>query len=167
MTLPSEEFLRRFVQHVLPRGFPASATSASSPTADEPTCFHSAAFCSTRLLPRKLFSSQSPRYGSARTAMHSCISSNGSQPHNSSSLKESRHTCLTPPSCQSKAAFTVCFAACSLEVCLRPEYITFPLPNAASRSVSLHRLRLVAENFHSTLHVSSDCLGTSQPMKNP
>ena len=74
---------------------------------------------------------------------------------------------MTPPSCQSKAAFTVCFAACSLEVCLRPEYSTFPLPNAASRSVSPHLLRLLAENFHSTPHVSSDCLGTSQRMKNP
>ncbi len=74
---------------------------------------------------------------------------------------------MTPPSCQSKAAFTVCFAACSLEVSLRREYSTFLLPNAASRSVSPNLLRLLAKNFHSTLHVSSDCLGTSQRMKNP
>ena len=54
LTLASEEFLRRFVQHVLPRGFPVSATSASSPTADEPACCHSAALCSNRpLLPKR------------------------------------------------------------------------------------------------------------------
>jgi len=74
---------------------------------------------------------------------------------------------LTPPNCQIKTAFTVCFAACSLEVCLRPEYSTFTLPNAASRSVSPHLLRMVEEIFHSTLHVSSDGLATSQSMKNP
>jgi hypothetical protein len=33
MTLPHEEFLRRFLQHVLPTGFPVSAISAFSPTA--------------------------------------------------------------------------------------------------------------------------------------
>jgi hypothetical protein len=74
---------------------------------------------------------------------------------------------LTHPSCQNKAAFTVCFAARLLEVCLRPEYSAFPPPNTACCSGSPHRLRLVAENLHSTLHVTSDCLGTSQRMKNP
>jgi hypothetical protein len=74
---------------------------------------------------------------------------------------------LTLPSCLFQAALIACCTARSLEVCLKPDNSIFPLPNAASRSVSPHLLRLVAENFHSTLHVSSDCLGTSQRMKNP
>src|SRR5258708_40161020 len=101
--------------------FPASATSASSPTADEPTCCHSAALYSTRLLPLRLLPPHSPpHYGSARAAMDSCISSNGSRPHNSSSPKQRKHT-LTPPSRQIQAALIVCFTACSPEVCLRHE----------------------------------------------
>jgi hypothetical protein len=74
---------------------------------------------------------------------------------------------LTPPSCQNKLAFPVCFAARFVDVCLRPEDSTFHPPHAARRSGSPHRLRVVAENLHSTLHISSGCLGTSQRMKNP
>ena len=101
---------------------------------------------------------QNPRYGSARAAMDSCIWSNGSRSHNSSSLNERRYTCLTLPSCLFQAALIASCTARSLGVCLKPDNSIFPLPNAASRSVSPHLLRLVAENFHSTLHVSSDCL---------
>ena len=36
-------------------------------------------------------------------------------------LNEGRQACLTLPNCQSKTAFTACFAARLLEVCLRPE----------------------------------------------
>jgi hypothetical protein len=61
LTLASEEFLRRFIQHVLPAAFPVSAISASSPTADEPACCHSAALCSTRLRLKIHRSSQSLR----------------------------------------------------------------------------------------------------------
>jgi integrase/recombinase XerD len=57
--------------------FHVFATSASSPTADEPACCHSAALCSARLLRPKHLYSQSPRCGSARAAINSCISLNG------------------------------------------------------------------------------------------
>ena len=44
-----------------PEAFPASAISASSPTADEPACCLSAALCSTRLLQGKHLASRRPR----------------------------------------------------------------------------------------------------------
>jgi hypothetical protein len=74
LTLASEEFLRRSVQHGCREAFHVSATSASSPTAEEPACCHSAALCFTRLRLKKHHSSQSICCGSARTAMDSCIS---------------------------------------------------------------------------------------------
>jgi hypothetical protein len=40
---------------------------------------------------------------------------------------------LTLLSCQSKVAFTVCFAACLLELCLRPESGACHLPDLALR----------------------------------
>ena len=45
MTLPVDEFLRRFLLHLLPRGFAVSATSASLQTDNVPTCCHSASAC--------------------------------------------------------------------------------------------------------------------------
>jgi hypothetical protein len=167
MTLASEEFLRRFAQHVLPRGFPRIRYFGFLANRRR-----------ARMLPlRRALLHQAPPADTpfrARPTLWKCPRCHGLM-HLVERLavaqlffaQRKRPTCLTPPSCQSKAAFTVYFPACSLEVCLRPKYSTLPLPNAASRSVSPHRLRMVAENFHSTLHVSSDCLGTSQSMKNP
>ncbi len=45
MTLSHEEFLRRFLQHVFPKGSRAFATSAFSPIAGAVRCFLSAARC--------------------------------------------------------------------------------------------------------------------------
>jgi hypothetical protein len=137
-----------------------------APTADEPACCRSTALCSNRPLLPKRFCSQNPRYGSARAAIDSCISSNGSRSHNSSSLNERRYTCLTPPSWQSNAALTVCFAACSWKCVSGPNTALSSTERCVPQRFP-HLLRLVAENFHSTLQLSSDCLGTSQRMKNP
>ena len=49
MTLPADEFLRRFLLHVLPRAWCASVTSASSLTAHARLCSLSAARCSVHL----------------------------------------------------------------------------------------------------------------------
>ena len=48
MTVSAHEFLRRFLMHVLPGGWFASATSDSSPTADEVLRSNAAAHCSAR-----------------------------------------------------------------------------------------------------------------------
>jgi len=42
MTLSLDEFLRRFLLHVLPKGFVRIRTSASSPTAAAPHSYHCA-----------------------------------------------------------------------------------------------------------------------------
>jgi hypothetical protein len=50
MTVPREEFLRRFLLHLLPKGFVRiRATSASSPTEGAPPCCHRASPLSTPL----------------------------------------------------------------------------------------------------------------------
>jgi hypothetical protein len=43
---------------------------------------------------------------------------------------------LTPPSRQIKAALTLCFAACSPEVCLKPENTALPLSHVVLRIIS-------------------------------
>jgi len=168
MTLASEEFLRRFLQHVLPRGFPRIRYFGFLANRRRARLLPLCHACSTRLLPPRLLPPHNPpRYGSARAAMDSCIWSNGSRSHNSSSLNERRYTCLTLPSPQIKALLIVCFTAHSLEVCLSSENSPFRPTFAAFCSGSPHGLRLVAENLHSIQHVSSDSLSTSQRMKNP
>ena len=148
--------------------FPVSATSASSLTADEPACCHSAVTCSTRLLPLRLLPPHSPpRYGSAHTAMDACISSNGSRPHNSSSLNEGRQACLTLPNCQSKTAFTACFAARLLEVCLRPENGAFRPADAVFRILFGIPHEWPHRGSPLTLHACSCCVGPAQRMKTP
>ena len=55
-------------------------------------------------------------------------------------------TCLILPSCLTKAAFTVCFMARLMEVCLRPENGAFAsAPRRRSRSVYFIQLRMPAE----------------------
>ena len=46
MTLATDEFIRRFLIHVLPRASTASATTACSPTAPAPTTSPAPANCS-------------------------------------------------------------------------------------------------------------------------
>jgi hypothetical protein len=121
LTLGSEEFLRRFVQHVLPRGFPRICYFGFLANPEEPACCHSAALCSTRLRLKKHRSSQSLRCGSARTAMDSCIWLSEWRPHNCSSPKRKGDICLIPPRRAIKPAFTACCIARLMEVCLRSE----------------------------------------------
>jgi hypothetical protein len=61
MTITHEEFLRRFLQHVLPRGFPASAISGCSLTGAAERCFRSAVRCSLDNRHRFCRSDQSNR----------------------------------------------------------------------------------------------------------
>jgi hypothetical protein len=76
MTLASEEFLRRFLQHVLPRGFPRIRYFGFLANRRRATCCLSAALCSISLFPPKHHPWQSPCYGSALAAMGSCASLN-------------------------------------------------------------------------------------------
>jgi hypothetical protein len=46
LTLPVDEFLRRFLLHLLPRGFTRIRNSASWPTGNAPRCCRSASSCS-------------------------------------------------------------------------------------------------------------------------
>src|SRR5277367_2802549 len=101
--------------------FPASATSAGSPTADEPGCCRSAAPGSTRPLPPKCFPSQHLLYGIARTAMASCIASNRSRPLNSSLPNERSSMPLTPHKVSINTATAACFPTRPLHVCLQNE----------------------------------------------
>ena len=57
---------------------------------------------------------------------------------------------MTPHSCQSKAAFIVCFAARLLEVCLRSEYSPFLPPNAAFRILFAIRCAWLHRQLRST-----------------
>jgi hypothetical protein len=53
MTLPTHEFIRRFLMHVCPRASTASATMACSPTATEPPTWPVLASCSTWRPPQR------------------------------------------------------------------------------------------------------------------
>ena len=101
---------------------PAFATSAGSPTADEPGCYRSAAPGSTRPLPLKCLSSQHRLYGIARTAMASCIASNRSPSPSSSLPIERRPSPLTPHRSWTSAATIACFQTRPLYVCLQTEH---------------------------------------------
>jgi len=71
MTVAADEFLRRFLFHVLPKAWSASATSGSSPTASGPLRCCVAACCSTPPLHHR-----SPRpqlRSSVRSALSSCL----------------------------------------------------------------------------------------------
>ncbi len=76
MSLPVDEFLRRFLLHLLPRGFVRIRTSASSPTANEPSCCPSASLF-FRVHPihqlRNLQSIDHSLFRSARFAVERCI----------------------------------------------------------------------------------------------
>ncbi len=73
MILASEEFLRCFVQHVLPRGFPCIRYIGFLANRRRAHMLPLCRDCSTSLLPPIHPSSQDPRYGSVRAAMASCI----------------------------------------------------------------------------------------------
>ena len=168
MLLASEEFLRRFVQHVLPRGFPRIRYFGFLANRRRarmlPLCrdlLHQAPPAETSS------AAQPPRYGSVRAAMDACISSNGSRPHNSSSLNEGRQACLTLPNCQSKTAFTACFAARLLEVCLRPENGAFRPADAVFRILFGIPHEWPHRGSPLTLHACSCCVGPAQRMKTP
>jgi len=81
ITLSADEFIRRFLQHTVPDGSTASATSASSPTAIAPRSSHSAAGCSPCRRPSRrrraagrIASAISPvrTWNSVRTAAAAC-----------------------------------------------------------------------------------------------
>jgi hypothetical protein len=89
MTLPVDEFLRRFLLHLLPRGFVRIRTSASSPTGGEQNFFHSVSACSSDPIrqqrappPRRC---PFTRCGNVRFAAEPCKLSSASPPRNFSS----------------------------------------------------------------------------------
>ncbi len=76
MTLSCEEFLRRFLQHVLPKGFPRIRYFAGWPTADAEICFRSVAPCSTsNRRPPAHLPPKSLQFGPAPSATAPCTSS--------------------------------------------------------------------------------------------
>ena len=152
MTLASEEFLRRFVQHVLPRGFPRIRYFGFLANRRRARMLPLCRALLHRLLPpRHLLPHNPPHYGSARAAMDSCISSNGSRSHNSSSLNERRHTCLTLPSRQIQSGASPCAsqhahwrcASCPKTAAFHPPYAcraassSYPIA-CGCREASLH-----------------------------
>ena len=54
MTLATDEFIRRFLIHVLPKGLHASATTACSPRPSAPTTSHAPANCSVAKSPKAI-----------------------------------------------------------------------------------------------------------------
>ena len=99
--------------------FRASATSAGSRIVCAPGYCRSAAPGSTRPLPPKCLLSRSPRYGVARTAMGSCISSNRSRLPSFSLPNERSSIPLTPHRTWLGTARLACFPACPLFVRLQ------------------------------------------------
>ena len=136
-----------------PEVFPASATSAGSPTADEPAYCRSAAPGSTRPLPLKSPLSQHRLYGTARTVMGSCNAFNRSRPRSSSLPNERSSMLLTRHKVWISTATIACFPTRPLHVCLQTVHSLFadhlpsvaptrtppqhPLPRHLSRSASL------------------------------
>jgi len=73
LTLASEEFLRRFVQHALPQGFPRIRYFGFLANRRRARMLPFCRALPGRLLPPNHLASQSPCYGSARAAWGSCI----------------------------------------------------------------------------------------------
>ena len=90
MTLPVDEFLRRFLLHLLHAASSASATSASLPTDNVPDCCHSASVCFiVQLAPpqhHRLQQTVITLTGTVLCAAQPCTSSNDSQQLNSCSV---------------------------------------------------------------------------------
>jgi hypothetical protein len=113
--------------------FPASATSAGSPTADEPAYCHSAAPGSTGPLLLKCLLSQHRLYGTACTAMGSCTASDPSRPRSSLSNERSSML-LTRHKVWISTATIACFPTRPLHVCLQTEHslVADHLPTVSS-----------------------------------
>jgi IS5 family transposase len=71
-TLASEEFLRRFLQHVLPRGFPRIRYFGWLANRRRARMLPLCRALLKQPLPAETFFMQSPCYGSALAAMDSC-----------------------------------------------------------------------------------------------
>jgi hypothetical protein len=124
----------------------------------------------TRPLAPKCRPSESPRYGVARTAVGSCISSNRSPPPSSSLPNERSSMPLTPHRTWLSIATACVFPARPLLVCLQAKQ---SLPQTRFPSVRLHsspssaQSRMPSKTVSRYRHSNSLTSPPSQAIQNP
>jgi hypothetical protein len=118
MTLSCEEFLRRFVQHVLPKGFPRIRYLAGWLIARAEICSRSAVSCSTSRQQQATYHPRiSPPPGSVPSAKAPCTLSNDSPLPRSSCWKPESRALMTLPDRLLKSATVACLLPCSPQLC--------------------------------------------------
>jgi len=116
MPLTCEEFLHRFLQHVLPKGFPRIRYSAGLPIADETNCFRSVATCSHPWRNNPLRSLR-PHFGYARVAMDQWLCLNDSPLYSFSTPKGGTNASLIVRRRRTPLAISADRSIHPLEVC--------------------------------------------------
>jgi hypothetical protein len=126
LTLSHKEFLRRFLLHVLPRGFPASVTSVCSPIDGAGNCFLFAGRSYSHV--RSRFRRRLPHhrfYGCAPAARDQCAWLSDLPQTKSTGTKVLRWGVLTAHSMKPLTARSALLGSVAPPVCLHPRIILF------------------------------------------
>jgi hypothetical protein len=122
----------------------------------------------TRPLPPKYLLSRSPRYGVVRTAVGSCISSNGSRPPNSSLPNERSSMPLIPHRTWLSTAMLACFPAGPLLVRIKQSLPAARFPSARLHSSpSSAQSRMPSKELRRYRYPSSRTSALSQAIQTP
>jgi hypothetical protein len=170
--LPIDEFLRRFLLHLLPAASCASATSASSPIGDALPCYRSVLAYSRvqQRAPLRQHPQQNilTHSGTARSAAEPCMSSNGSPRLNccfAPRLSTSTPHEPTTPSSNHPRASARTETLCLTRLGLLCQSSLPPLPTTPTRLLS--RRALVRAAAHSRQEQRSKPSAHAQTHTNP